>query len=161
MGANFLQDAIKRVREGQGAEIDGGFSFRSKIDQWSTQRNRDVRPGQTLDQIRPTTAVLFLPAEKDELTQGAAGAVEAAKFLSGRGVTAQAIVLPALTHFQAYSNAGFEVGSNLAADWFVKYLASAKPVTADPPSYTGTASATANRSASARGFGETGSMGIT
>ena len=70
MAANLLQDAIKRVREGQGAEVDGGFSFRSKIDQWSTQRNRDVRPGQTLDQIRPTTAVLFLPAEKDELTQG-------------------------------------------------------------------------------------------
>ena len=131
MGANFLQDAIKRVREGQGAEIDGGFSFRSKIDQWSTQRNRDVRPGQTLDQIRPTTAVLFLPAEKDELTQGAGGAIEAAKFLSGRGVPSQAIVLPGLTHFQAYSNAGFEVGSNLAADWFLKYLPEAKHVAPD------------------------------
>ena len=133
MGANFLQDAIKRVREGQGAEVDGGFSFRSKIDQWSNQRNRDVRPGQTLDQIRPTTAVLFLPAEKDELTQGPAGAIEAAKFLSGRGVPSQAIVFPALTHFQAYSNAGFEVGSNLAADWFLKYLAAARPVIAEPP----------------------------
>jgi dienelactone hydrolase len=132
MGANFLKDAILRVREGQGAEVDGGFSFRSKIDQWSNQRNRDVRPGQTLDQIRPTTAVLFLPAEKDELTQGAGGAIEAAKFLSGRGVPSQAIVLPALTHFQAYSNAGFEVGSNLAADWFLKYLPSASKVAADP-----------------------------
>ena len=69
--------------------------------------------------------MLFLPAEKDELTQGAAGAIEAAKFLSGRGVPSQAIVLPGLTHFQAYSNAGFEIGSNLAADWFLKYLASA------------------------------------
>ena len=137
MAANLLQDAITRVREGQGAEIDGGFSFRSKIDQWSTQRNRDVRPGQTLDQIRPTTAVLFLPAEKDELTQGPGGAIEAAKFLTGRGVPSQAIVLPALTHFQAYSNAGFEVGSNLAADWFLKYLASAKTIPADPtPSRT-------------------------
>ena len=132
MGANLLQDAIKRVREGQGAEVDGGFSFRSKIDQWSTQRNRDVRPGQTLDQIRPTTAVLLLPAEKDELTQGPAGAIEAAKFLSGRGVPSQAIVLPALTHFQAYSNAGFEVGSNLAADWFLKYLSAARPVIREP-----------------------------
>ena len=131
MGANLLQDAIKRVREGQGAEVDGGFSFKSKIDQWSTQRNRDVRPGQTLDQIRPTTAVLFLPAEKDELTHGAAGAIEAAKFLSGRGVPSQAIVLPGLSHFQAYSNAGFEIGSNLAADWFLKYLAAAAKVPAD------------------------------
>jgi dienelactone hydrolase len=133
IGANLLQDAIKRVREGQGAEVDGGFSFRSKVDQWSSQRNRDVRPGQTLDQIRPTTAVLFLPAEKDELTQGPGGAIEAAKFLSGRGVPSQAIVLPALTHFQAYSNAGFEVGSNLAADWFLKYLSSAAKAAADPP----------------------------
>jgi hypothetical protein len=157
MGPNFLQDAIKRVRDGQGAEVDGGFSFRSKIDQWSSQRNRDVRPGQTLDQIRPTTAVLFLPAEKDELTQGAGGAIEAAKFLAGRGVPSQAIVLPALTHFQAYSNAGFEVGSNLAADWFLKYLAAARPVAADPTSYAGTASASANLSASAKGFGVTGS----
>jgi dienelactone hydrolase len=133
MGANLLQDEIKRVREGQGAEVDGGFSFRSKVDQWSSQRNRDVRPGQTLDQIRPTTAVLFLPAEKDELTQGAGGAIEAAKFLASRGVPSQAIVLPGLTHFQAYSNAGFEIGSNLAADWFLKYLSSAAKVAGDPP----------------------------
>jgi dienelactone hydrolase len=132
VAANLLKDAITRVREGQGAEVDGGFSFRSKVDQWSTQRNRDVRPGQTLDQIRPTTAVLFLPAEKDELTQGAGGAIEASKFLSGRGVPSQAIVLPALTHFQAYSNAGFEVGSNLAADWFLKYLSSATRLSPDP-----------------------------
>ncbi len=129
MAPNLLQDAIKRVREGQGAEVDGGFSFRSKVDQWSTQRNRDVRPGQTLDQIRPTTAVLFLPAEKDELTQGPGGAIEASQFLASRGVPSQAIVLPALTHFQAYSNAGFDVGSNLAADWFLKYLEAARPVT--------------------------------
>jgi len=128
---NLLKDAIQRVRDGQGAEVDGGFSFKSKIDQWSNQRNRDMRPGATLDQIRPTTAVLLLPAEKDELTQGAGGAIEAAKFLAGRGVPAQAIVLPGLTHFQAYSYAGFEVGSSLAADWFVKYLGSASPLVPD------------------------------
>src|SRR5688572_20017899 len=137
MGANFLQDAIKRVREGQGAEVDGGFSFRSKIDQWSSQRNRDVRPGQTLDQIRATTAVLFVPAEKDELTQGPGGAIEAAKFLADRGVPSQAIVLPGLTHFQAYSHAGFEVGSNLAADWFLKYLTTARSVVYEPSAAAG------------------------
>jgi len=70
--ANLLPDAITRVRTGQGSEVDGGFSFKSKIDAWSNQRNRDVRPGTTLDQIRPTTAVLLIPAEKDELTGGAA-----------------------------------------------------------------------------------------
>lgn len=131
LAANLLQDAITRVRTGQGGEVDGGFSFRSKIDAWSNQRNRDVRPGTTLDQIRQTTAVLLIPAEKDELTGGAAGAIEASKFLAARGVPSQAVVLPGLTHFQAYSYAGFEVGSSLAADWFTKYLATATPV---PPS---------------------------
>jgi len=131
IAANAVKDAIQRVREGQGAEVDGGFSFRSKIDQWSSTRNRDMRPGQTLDQIRPTTAVLLVPAEKDELTQGPSGAIEAAKSLAGRGVPAQAVVLPGLTHFQAYSYAGFEVGSNLAADWFLKYLNAAAAVGAD------------------------------
>lgn len=139
VAANLLQDAITRVRTGQGGEVDGGFSFRSKIDAWSGQRNRDVRPGTTLDQIRPTTAVLLIPAEKDELTGGAAGAIEAATFLAGRGVPSQAVVLPGLTHFQAYSYAGFEVGSTLAADWFLKYLATATTVAPSPqPVWTAT-----------------------
>ncbi len=151
MAANNLKDAIQRVRDGQGAEVDGGFSFRSKIDQWSNQRNRDVRPGQILDQIRPTTAVLFLPAEKDELTQGPGGAIEAAKFLSGRGVPSQAIVFPGLSHFQAYSYAGFEVGSNLAADWFLKYLPAASTVA---PEAAASAPTSASGAGSAKGFGE-------
>ena len=121
--AAMVDDAIKRARTSQGAEVDGGFSFRSKIDLFGTFRNRDVRPGSTLDQIAETTRVLFLPAEKDELTGGPGGAIEAAKYLSERGVTAQAIVLPELTHFQAYSSTGFEIGSTLAAEWFLKYLA--------------------------------------
>jgi dienelactone hydrolase len=132
--AVMLDDAIMRARTGQGAEVDGGFSFRSKIDLFSNFRNRDVRPGSTLDQIADTTRVLFLPAEKDELTGGPGGAQEAAAYLTARGVTAQAIVYPELTHFQAYSYTGFEVGSTLAADWFLKYLAASpgKPGTPSP-----------------------------
>jgi uncharacterized protein len=129
--AVMLDDAIKRARTGQGAEVDGGFSFKSKIDMFGNFRNRDVRPGSTLDQIADTTKVLFLPAEKDELTGGPGGAQDAAKFLVGRGITAQVIVYPELTHFQAYSYTGFEVGSTLAADWFLKYLGSGAP--AKPP----------------------------
>ena len=90
---------------------------------FSNLRNRDSRPGATLDQIAETTRVLFLPAEKDELMGGPGGAVEAARYLSGRGVNAQVIVYPELTHFQAYSYTGFDVGSTLAAEWFLKYLA--------------------------------------
>jgi uncharacterized protein len=124
IAAAMLDDAITRARTGQGAEVDGGFSFRSKVDMWSTQRNRDVRPGSVLEQIPSTTRILFLPAENDELSgRGGVGALAATKFLGEHGVTAQTIVYPELTHFQAYSYAGFDVGSTLAADWFVKYLA--------------------------------------
>jgi hypothetical protein len=67
------------------------------------------------------------------LTGGPAGAQEAAGYLISRGLTAQVIVYPELTHFQAYSYTGFDVGSTLAADWFLKYLApqpSPKPLSA-------------------------------
>jgi dienelactone hydrolase len=161
VAANLLPDAITRVRTGQGGEVDGGFSFKSKIDAWSNQRNRDVRPGTTLDQIRPTTAVLLIPAEKDELTGGAAGAIEASKFLAGRGVPSQAVVLPGLSHFQAYSYAGFEVGSTLAGDWFVKYLATAttvppspQPVWPAPATGTGRAATVAMAGKDVRFFSE-------
>jgi dienelactone hydrolase len=129
--AVMLDDAIKRARTGQGAEVDGGFSFRSKIDMFGNFRNRDVRAGATLDQIVEPTRVLFLPAEKDELTGGPGGAQEAARYLAARGRTAQVIVLPELTHFQPYSHTGFEIGSALASEWFLKYLAAAP---AKPPS---------------------------
>jgi len=129
--AAMVDDAIRRARTGQGAEVDGGFSFRSKIDMFGNFRNRDVRPGALLDHIVETTKVLFLPAEKDELSNGPGGAIDAAKYLAEHGIVAQTIVYPELTHFQAYSNTGFEVGSTLAADWFAKYLppASTKPST--------------------------------
>jgi len=124
--APMLDDAIRRARTGQGAEVDGGFSFRSKVDMWSTQRNRDLRPGSMLDQIAPTTNILYLPAENDELSgRGGTGAIAATRYLMERGVTAQTVILPELTHFQAYSHTGFEVGSTLAANWFLKYLGAA------------------------------------
>jgi uncharacterized protein len=124
--APMLDDANRRARIGQGAEVDGGFSFRSKVDMWSTQRNRDLRPGSMLGQIPTTTHVLYLPAENDELSgRGGAGAIAATRFLAERGVTAQTIVLSELTHFQAYSHTGFDVGSTLAANWFLKYLGAA------------------------------------
>jgi hypothetical protein len=33
------------------------------------------------------------------------------------------IVLPGITHFEAYTGPAFETGSKAAADWFAKYLA--------------------------------------
>ena len=131
IAAAMLDDGVRRARTGQGAEVDGGFSFKSKVDMWSTQRNRDVRPGSTLDQILPSTKILFLPAENDELSgRGGAGAIAATKFLAEHGVTAQTIVYPEISHFQAYSYTGFDVGSTLAADWFLKYLGRSEPAKA-------------------------------
>jgi dienelactone hydrolase len=114
----MLEDGIRRARTGQGAEVDGGFSFRSKIDMWSNQVNREFRPGMLLDRIPETTKILWIPVEKDELIppRGVQAATKAFRGIS------QVIEVPYLTHFQIYSYAGFEVSSTLAADWFLKYL---------------------------------------
>jgi uncharacterized protein len=114
----MLEDGVKRARTGQGAEVDGGFSFRSKIDMWSSQVNREFRPAALLDHVPETTKILWIPAEKDELIPPR-GVNAASKAFKG---TSRVIEVPYLTHFQIYSFAGFEVSSNLAAGWFLKYL---------------------------------------
>ncbi len=118
----MLEDGIRRARTGQGREADGGFSFRSKIDSWSSQVNRSFRAGAMIDRIPETTRILWIPAEKDELLppRGPSGPYAASKAFKG---TSQVIEIPYITHFQIYSNAAFDVSSNLAADWFLKYLA--------------------------------------
>ena len=116
--AAALADSIQRARTGRGAEVDGGFSFRTKIDQWSNQVNREFRPGSTIDRIPDGTKILSIIAEHDELIP-AAGAPDAAKAFKG---TWQVVVVPYMTHFQMYSGTAFDVGSSLAADWFLKYL---------------------------------------
>jgi dienelactone hydrolase len=123
MRPEHVEDAIQRARTGQGAEADGGFSFRSKIDLWGTIINREFRPGMLIDRVPLSTKILWLPAEKDELIP-LAGVLAAPAAFKG---TSQAIVLPHITHFQAYSYTAFEVGSSLAADWFLKYLVTEVP----------------------------------
>lgn len=128
---NLAQDAILRATTGQGGEADGGFSFRTKIDVETQQAGREHRPWAALDRIPQTTAILWLPAEKDELIppKGASGPFEAQKAFQGIG---QVVEVPGITHFQAYSGAAFEVTSNLAADWFLKYLPAAVPAPETP-----------------------------
>lgn len=118
MRPDVVDDAILRARTGQGVEIDGGFSFRTKIDRFAYQIIAEVRPGSTIDRIPDTTKLLSVLAEHDELAPPA-GAPAAAKAFKG---TWQVVTLPAMTHFQMYSNTAFEVDSTLAGDWFVKYL---------------------------------------
>jgi dienelactone hydrolase len=121
-----LEDAFTRVRTGQGAETEAGFSFQTNVDLWYRSRSRDIQAGAMLERVRPSTAVLFLPAERDELTGGNRSALAGSAFLTERGVPSQVITFPGLTHFQPYSGVGFEVGSNLAADWFAKFLGGKK-----------------------------------
>jgi dienelactone hydrolase len=115
---DMIEDGIKRARTGQGGEGDGGFSFRSKIDIWSRQVNREFRPGALFSHIPETTRILFIPVEKDELIPPR-GNYTASKAFKGISQVAE---VPYITHFQVYSNAGFEVSSNLAAQWFLMYL---------------------------------------
>lgn len=126
LSAQMLEDGIKRARTGQGAEVDGGFSFKSKIDAWSSQVNREFRAGSMLERIPETTAILWIPAEKDELLppRGPSGPFAASKFFKG---ISKVVEVPYITHFQIYSNAAFEVSSTLAADWFLKYLGVSRP----------------------------------
>jgi fermentation-respiration switch protein FrsA (DUF1100 family) len=119
-----LEDAIQRVRNGQGGETTAGFSFPSNVDRYYQTRNRDVQVGALLGRVRPTTPMLYQPAEKDELGGVPSAAKRAVDALNEQGVLSQMIAFPGLTHFQPYSNVGFEVGSTLAADWFAKHLGS-------------------------------------
>ena len=129
--AVMVDDAIKRARTGQGAEVDGGFSFRSKIDLFGNFRNRDVRPGlDARPDCRDDEGPVSARGEGRADRRPRRARIEATKYLNDRGVTAQTIVYPELTHFQAYSNTGFDVGSTLAAEWFLKYLG--PPVPAKP-----------------------------
>jgi dienelactone hydrolase len=117
-----LDDAIVRVKTGQGAETEAGFSFQTNVDLWYRSRSRDIQSGAMLERVRPSTAVLFLPAEKDELIGGNRSALAGSAFLTEKGVPSQVITFPGLTHFQPYSGPGFEAGSTLSADWFAKFL---------------------------------------
>ncbi len=117
-----LEDAIVRVKTGQGSETEAGFSFQTNVDTWYRSRSRDIQSAAMLERTRPTEHVLFLPAEKDELIGGNRSALSGSAFLTEHGVTSQVITFPGLTHFQPYSGTGFEVGSTLAADWFTKFL---------------------------------------
>jgi dienelactone hydrolase len=121
-----LEDAFTRVRTGQGAETEAGFSFQTNVDLWYRARSRDIQSGAMLERVRPETAVLFLPAEKDELIGGNRSALAGSAFLTEKGVPSQVITFPGLTHFQPYSGVGFEAGSILAADWYAKFLGGKK-----------------------------------
>jgi hypothetical protein len=117
----LLEDAIARARTGHGGEYSGGFSFRGLIDVETRQTGREHRPWAALAKIPETTAILWLPAEKDELIppRGPSGPFEASKEFKGNS---EVLEIPHITHFQVYSGPAFEVSSGAAAEWFARHL---------------------------------------
>lgn len=114
----LLEDAIKRARTGQGAEVETGFSTRRMVDVETNQMIAEYRPFQYLKAVgdRP---VLLIPAEKDELINNRANAYAAMELLTG---PKKLIEVPGITHFEMYINQAFEISSNAAANWFREHL---------------------------------------
>ena len=123
----LLEDQIRRARTGRGAEVIGGFSFRTLIGLEARFWGREARPGRSIERIPQTTAVLFISAENEELSdpRGPNGPFEAVKHLKG---PAAVFEVPHIGHFHIYGGPPFEVGSNAAAEWFLHYLRGATPV---------------------------------
>ena len=123
----LLQDQIRRARTGRGAEVIGGFSFRTLIGLEARFWEREARPGRSIERIPQTTAVLFILAENEELSDphGPDGPFEAVKHLKG---PAAVFEIPHVGHFQVYGGPPFEVSSNTAAEWFLHYLKGDTPV---------------------------------
>lgn len=115
----MLDDAIQRARTGQGAEFETGFSYKRKVDVETQQAVAEYNPMNYIPNIG-TRAVLFIVAEKDELINNQRSPHTAYEMLTGpKGY----IEIPGITHFEMYIGEAFELSSNAAADWFVKYLA--------------------------------------
>jgi len=114
----LLQDAILRARTGQGGEYETGYSVRRMVDIETQQAIAEYRPMHYVPLIGPRP-VLFLVAENEQLMSNQNNAKAAHDLLPGpKGY----IVLPGITHFEAYTGAAFEQGSQAAAAWFLKYL---------------------------------------
>jgi hypothetical protein len=115
----MLEDAILRARTGQGGEYETGYSVRRMVDNETLQAVAEYRPMHYVPRIGPRP-VLILVAEKEELMNNDHHGKAAYEMLPG---PKELIVLPGITHFEAYTGPAFETGSKAAADWFAKYLA--------------------------------------
>jgi dienelactone hydrolase len=118
MNDRMLEDAIRRARTGQGAEMDTTYPQRRKIDYETNQLVAEFRPFHQLEHIgdRP---VLFVVAENDELFDNDEHALAAARVLTG---PARVLEIPHATHFDLYVGAAFDVSANAAAGWFKEHL---------------------------------------
>ena len=120
------EDGIKRAREGQGKEYVTGFSRFFAVDQYSqAAANQENYVGFWSTKI--DVPYLAIAAANDQLIP-VAGIKAAVERVPG---VHDFIVVPEITHFAMYSGEAFEISSNSAANWFVKYLNA--PEAADGP----------------------------
>jgi dienelactone hydrolase len=124
----MLDDAIRRARTGQGAQIETGYSNRRKIDFETNQAIAEYRPFHYLKHVgdRP---VLFVVAQHEELFDNRDHAYAAAQELTGP----KKIVEVPVTHFEMYVGEAFEISANAAADWFKQYLGGTIEAAPEPP----------------------------
>jgi dienelactone hydrolase len=121
------EDAIKRAREGQGAEYATGFSRYFATDQFDQMAAfQENYVGFWSTKIDVPYQVVH--AAKDQLipVDGVKAAIDRVP-----AKHKNLIVVPEIGHFEMYSNEPFEISANAAADWLVKYLNA--PEAADAP----------------------------
>jgi len=113
-----LQDAIKRARTGQGAEMWTGYSRSLLIDSEMLEANRENNTLQWAKNIgaRPFMVVV---AQYDELINNDRAGKAALEYAKG---PKEYIVVPDITHFEMYSGKPFEISSEAAARWFTTHL---------------------------------------
>lgn len=113
-----LQDAIKRARTGQGAEMWTGYSRSLLIDSEMIEANRENNTMQWAKNVG-TRPFMVIVAQYDELINNDAAGKAALAYAKG---PTEYIVVPDITHFEMYSGKPFEISSEAAARWFVTHL---------------------------------------
>ena len=113
-----LDDAIRRARTGQGAEMWTGYSRSILIDSEMIEANRENNTLQWARNIgeRPFMVIV---AEFDELINNERAGKAALEYAKG---PKEYIVVPDITHFEMYSGEPFKISSGAAARWFVTHL---------------------------------------
>ena len=113
-----LDDAIRRARTGQGAEMWTGYSRSILIDSEMIEANRENNTLQWAKNIgeRPFMVIV---AQYDELINNERAGKAALEYAKG---PKEYIVVPDITHFEMYSGEPFKISSGAAARWFVTHL---------------------------------------
>lgn len=114
----MLQDAIKRARTGQGAEMWTGYSRSLLIDSEMIQANAENNTLQWARNIG-TRPFMVVVAQYDELINNDRAGKAAIDYAKG---PKEYIVVPDITHFEMYSGKPFEISSEAAARWFTTHL---------------------------------------